>query len=48
MDALKECKKQGYRLILMSNCTKEMLEWHQKSLDYLFDDAICAERLSLL
>jgi HAD superfamily hydrolase len=43
MDALKECKKQGYRLILMSNCTKEMLEWHQKSLDYLFDDAICAE-----
>ena len=43
LPALYRLKEKGYELLIMSNSTKKIMNWHLEKLDHLFDDCLVAE-----
>ncbi|MFQ7292988.1 MAG: HAD family hydrolase [Monoglobales bacterium] len=43
MSTLYILKEKGYELALMSNTTKQIMNWHLERFDYIFDDILLAD-----
>jgi 2-haloacid dehalogenase len=43
MEVLHKLKDNGYKLIILSNSTKEIMKWHLEKLENIFDDILVAE-----